>query len=181
MLRFIYNFFFTLVSLSLLVVIYLINSGTEIGTLFGLHISSVDVPAYVSYAIYCAASILLTWISSLLFNKFERHDFPDRNIVCIESADGTFIPTYLAYVFIGLSVNGLVQLLFCYGILAIICYAAQIYLFNPVFYLLRYKFYFVTNSRNKKLLVMTKKEILLSENAMFENLYRVNDYTYVEL
>lgn len=179
--RVLYNFFFILVSLSLLAVIYLINSGTEIGALIGWHITGYDMPAWGSYLIYCLVSILLTWLSSLLFKFFEEHNMPAGNVKCIESADGVFIPTYLAYVFVGLSVSGLTQLFFCYAILSVICFAAQIYLFNPAFYLLGYKYYFVTNSVNKKLLVMTKKRILLSTTVEFTNLYRINDYTYIEL
>lgn len=179
--RALYSFFFTLVSLSLLAVIYLINKGIEIGTLTGWQVLDFDAPAWMSYLIYFGGSVLLTWLSSLLFKYFEKYDIPKENVRCVESADGVFIPTYIAYVFVGLSVSGLTQLFFCYAILSIICFAAQTYLFNPAFYLLGYKFYFVTNSINKKLLVMTKKRILLSTTVDFSKLYRINDYTYVEL
>lgn len=177
--RCLYNLFYTIVSLSLLAVVYLINSNTDINTLVKWH--NIEIPKWVSYGFYCASSVFLTWISSKFFSFFERQDIKNNNIKSIESADGIFIPTYLAYIFVGLSVKGITELLFCYTILVVICFAAQIYLFNPIFYLLGYKFYFVTNSINKKLLVMTKKKILLSETVDFSNLYRINDYTYVEL
>ena len=136
--RCLYNLFYTIVSLSLLAVVYLINSNTDINTLVKWH--NIEIPKWVSYGFYCASSVFLTWISSKFFRFFERQDIKNNNIKSIESADGIFIPTYLAY-----------------------------------------KFYFVTNSINKKLLVMTKKRILLSETVDFSNLYRINDYTYVEL
>ena len=179
--RFLYNLFFTTVSLSLLAVIYLINSHIGIGMLTGWHISGINFPLWVSYGLYCIACIFLTWISSKAFIYFDLQNIQSCNIKSIESADGVFIPTYLAYIFVGLSVSGLTELLFCYIILVVICFAAQIYLFNPAFYLLGYKFYFVTNSKSQKLLVMTKKRILLSETIDFPSLYRINDYTYVEL
>lgn len=171
--RFLYNLFFTTVSLSLLVVIYLINSNTDINVL--------GLPKWISYGFYCVSSVFLTWISSKFIRFFEYQDIKSNNIKTIESADGIFIPTYLAYIFIGLSIKGITELMFCYIIIVVICFSAQIYLFNPIFYLLGYKFYFVTNSINKKLLIMTKKRILLNETVSFSNLYRINDYTYVEL
>ena len=176
-----YNLLFTIVSLSLLVVIYLINSGTGIRELTGLYIPGHDFPAWVSYTIYCISVIVISWLTTFLFSFFEKHNIPSTNVKGIESADGIFIPTYLAYVFVGLSMQSLDKLWFCYGILVVVCFAAQIYLFNPAFYLLGYKFYFVTNSRGKKLLIMTRKRILLSETIEFEKIYRINDYTYVEL
>lgn len=182
-LRFLYNLFLTTVSLSFLVVIYLINSQTGIDALTRCCIPEVEIqiPLWASYGLYCVACILLTWMSSKMFGLFDLQDIQSCNIKEIESADGVFIPTYLAYIFVGLSVKGLTELLFCYTILVVICFVAQIYLFNPAFYLLGYKFYFVTNSIDKKLLIMTKKKILFNETADFPRLYRINDYTYVEL
>lgn len=156
-----------------MVVIYLINSNTDINVL--------GLPKWISYGFYCVSSVFLTWISSKFIRFFEYQDIKSNNIKTIESADGIFIPTYLAYIFIGLSIKGITELMFCYIIIVVICFSAQIYLFNPIFYLLGYKFYFVTNSINKKLLIMTKKRILLNETVSFSNLYRINDYTYVEL
>lgn len=181
MIRVIFKFLFTFVSLLFLAVIYLINSKTEIGALTGLHITGVDMPAWVSYTIYCVVTVLLTFVSSLFFKQFEKLEIRNDNIKCIESADCFFLPIYVAYVFVGLSILGLTQLFFCYAILSLLCFSAQTYLFNPVFYLLGYKFYFLTNSINQKVLVMTKRKILLSSCVDFPKLYRINDYTYVEL
>ena len=61
-----------------------------------------------------------------------------------------------------------------------LCYCAEIYLYNPIFHLLGYRFYFVTADKNK-VLVMTKKDIKLGEQIEFKKLGQVNDFTYIDI
>ncbi len=175
-----YKLFFTLVSLLLLAVIYLINSSIEIGRLTGLHLWF-DMPAIVSYLIYIVGSLFLTWLCTLAFSKMETISLQSTNIKGIESADSTFVPMYLAYVFVGVSIQNEISLILCYLLIAIICFFAQNYYFNPLFYILGYRYYFVINSADKKLLIMTKKHIYLGQEIDFANLKRLNDYSYVDI
>lgn len=176
----IYSLIFTAISLSLLIAIFLINNSIEMNVFRGLSIFQYKLSGCISFSLYLAVCILLTWLSSLLFKKFQKQDILNRNIQNIESADGIFLPTYIAYIFVGLSVKGITELCFCFGVLVAICYSAQIYLFNPIFYLLGYRFFFITNSKKQKILLMTKRRILLSESHDFNGVHRINDYTYVE-
>lgn len=168
-----------MVSLSLMAVIYLVNQGKEFGA-FGLHLCF-DVPVAVSYVIYVALCIFLTWLCSLAFSKLETMNLSNSNVNNIESADSTFVPMYFAYVFVGVSIQSNDSLIWCYLLTTVICYCAQIYYFNPLFYLLGYRYYFVTNSTDKKLLVMTRKRIYLNQNVDFTHLKRLNDYSYVDI
>lgn len=149
-------------------------------TLIGVHLWF-DVPAIVSYIIYIATSIFLSWLCTLAFPKLESMHLSTVNIKIVESADYTFIPMYLAYVFIGISVHGDMSFILCYLLISVLCFCSQSYYFNPLFYVLGYRYYFVTNSLNKKVLVITKKHIYLGQNVDFPNLKRLNDYTYVDL
>ncbi len=180
MIKIIYKILFTFVSLSLLIVIYLINSGTEIGKLIGLHLSF-DMPAIVSYGIYIIVGLFLTWLCTCPFSYLETIDFKKENIKVIESADSTFVPMYLAYVFVGVSIQSGISLIICYLLIAVICFFAQNYYFNPLFYVLGYRYYFITNSSDKKLLIMTRKHVYLGQEIDFPNLKRINDYTYVDI
>lgn len=148
--RWLYNLIFTSISLLLLVTIYLINQQVSIGSITNGGIFN-DCPNWLSYTTYFAFCLLITWASALLFPKFPKSDIKFTNIQSIESADGVFIPTYLAYIFIGLSVDGSMELLFCYGILIAICFTVQIYLFNPAFYLLGYRFSLLQIQENKNI------------------------------
>lgn len=175
-----YKIFFTVVSLLLLAVIYLINMGIEIGPLTGIHMWF-DMPAIVSYLIYILGSLFLTWLCTLAFPNFETIDLHSSNIKAIESADSTFVPMYLAYVFVGVSIQNDTSLIWCYLLIVIICFFAQNYYFNPLYYLLGYRYYFVINSTDKKILIMTKKQIYLGQEIDFTNLKRLNDYSYVDI
>ena len=175
-----YRLFFTVVSLLLLAVIYLINSNMEIGKLTGAHLCF-DVPAIVSYFIYMAGSLFLTWLCTLAFPHLETISLQSANVKEIESADSAFVPMYLAYVFVGVSISSTISLILCYLLIAVICFFAQNYYFNPLYYILGYRYYFVTNSTNKKLLIMTKKHIYLGQEMDFTALKRLNDYSYVDI
>ena len=98
----------------------------------------------------------------------------------VESASAIFLPTFFGYVFVGLSINNNMTLVVIYIALTILCYCAEIYLYNPIFHLLGYRFYFVTVDKNK-ILVMTKKDIKLKEQIEFKILGQVNDFTYIDI
>ena len=91
------------------------------------------------------------------------------------------LPDAISYaIYIGLSINNIPTLVFAYIALTILCYCAEIYLYNPIFHLLGYRFYFVTADKNK-VLVMTKKDIKLGEPIEFMKLGQVNDFTYIDI
>ena len=66
----------------------------------------------------------------------------------------------------------------------------RFFYFNPIFLILGYKFYFIINDDDSKILIISKKEIKTIEE-LFENsdgdienyitLTKVNDYTFLIL
>lgn len=175
-----YRFIYTLVSLSLLVPIYMVNNTTTIKRLedYGVPIWASQVFSYSLYLVICLG---MTWIMTRFFKKLGQIEMHFDAVASIEAADMTFVPVYFAYVFVGVSIQSWTSLLFCYTLLAIICFFAQTYLFNPLAYLLGYKYYFVTNTIGKKLLVMSRKNIALSERVDFNDLRRLNSFTYIDM
>ena len=129
------RFLYTAFSLGLLVIIYLIRNSCYPASL-NFSIQDVDLVPYLCYAGYFLLLILLSYCLIPTFRIFNEQSLSATNITGIESADGTFLPVYLAYVFIGLSIDTVPGLISCLLILTIICFKAQTYLFNPVFYLL---------------------------------------------
>lgn len=118
---------------------------------------------------------------TLFFKKLDQIEMHFEAVASIEAADMTFVPVYFAYVFVGVSIQSWTSLLFCYALLTIICFRAQTYLFNPLAYLLGYRYYFVTNTLGKKLLVMSRKDIALNEKVDFNDLRRLNSFTYIDM
>ena len=161
-----YRFIYTLVSLSLLATIYMVNSKTTIKIW-----ESYDFPTWASqvcsYLLYLGICLFVTWIMTLFFKKLDQIEMHFEAVASIEAADMTFVPVYFAYVFVGVSIQSWTSLLFCYALLAIICFRAQTYLFNPLAYLLGYRYYFVTNTLDKKLLVSKRpKQTYCSDRQM---------------
>ena len=167
----------------LLVSIFLINHGITIGKILnvcGVTCITIDLPDAISYAIYVVVPVFLTYLNHRRFTKLDHADIKEGNIKLIESASAIFLPTFFGYVFVGLSINNIPTLVFVYIALTILCYCAEIYLYNPIFHLLGYRFYFVTADKNK-VLVMTKKDIKLGEQIEFMKLGQVNDFTYIDI
>lgn len=140
----------------------------------------IDLPNWISYCLYFIIPILTTWYGTTKFYKLDPTEIKEENITKIESASSTFLPTFFAYVFVGLSINAVVSLIFIYGAVTILCFCAEIYLYNPIFHILGYRYYFVT-TRNHRVLIMTKKEIKLREICEFKRIGQINDFTYVDI
>lgn len=167
----------------LLVSIFLINHAFTIGKILnvvGITGIKYDLPDIISYVIYFIIPVLLTYLNHKRFPKLDHADIQEKHIKMVESASAMFLPTFFGYVFVGLSISNFSTLIFVYVALTILCYCAEIYLYNPIFHLLGYRFYFVTADKNK-ILVMTKKDIKLGEQIEFKKLGQVNDFTYIDI
>lgn len=178
-----YRLIFVGKAFTLLVCIFLINHSITIGRILnacGVTCISIDLPDAISYALYVGFSVFLTYLNHRRFPKLDHADIKECNIKLIESASAFFLPTFFGYVFVGLSISNIPTLVFVYFALTILCYCAEIYLYNPIFHLLGYRFYFVTADKNK-VLVMTKKDIKLGEQIEFMKLGQVNDFTYIDI
>ena len=158
----------------------MVNSETSIKALadYGVPIWASQV---CSYLLYLAICLGVTWIMTLFFKNLSSIKMHSDVVTSIEAADMTFVPVYFAYVFVGVSIQSWTSLVFCYALLTVICYFAQTYLFNPLAYLLGYRYYFVTNTIGKKLLVMSRKKIALNEKVDFNDLRRLNSFTYIDI
>lgn len=171
-----YILLYTIVSLFLLVVVYFINKG-----------ASLEISMEHNSYYYCTFLVLMFcyWLFSWLLTKGFKYLAIDyllsSDIENIEAADATFVPMYFAYIFIGLSIQSFTSLLLCYLLLVMICYCAQTYYFNPLYYLFGYKYYFVTNSVKQKLLIMSRRRIPLGAKINFNSLARINDFTYIDI
>ena len=103
-----YRLFFVGKAFLLLISIFLINHTITIGKLLkiiGISCPSIDLPNVVSYVLYIAVPIIVTYLSHKRFSKLDPVDIKENNIKLIESASSFFLPTFFGYVFVGLSIN----------------------------------------------------------------------------
>jgi len=156
----------------LIVVVFLIKEQVQIGFL-------VDYPRWISYIIFIFIPILLTGIS-LLLSHFLSGDSIEGNIRDVEQGNNAFLPSYLGYFFVAISIPRCETLIFIFLILFAFTYFSQTLYFNPLFLLWGYQFYYITTENNVKIFLISKKRIRCTQGLSFPNLKRINDFTYID-
>ena len=91
-----------------------------------------------------------------------------------------FLPVYLGYFFVALSINNLTTLCYIYAIVFVFTFVTQAQYFNPAFLLFGYHFYHVTTMRSTKVFVIAKGTVIRNEQYVgFDKLRRINNTTYI--
>ena len=179
---------FILQSYLLLIFIYLLNHSITVGVILkDLHFEYVlqfvpDLSNWISYTLYLviivtSSKLMLKWIPELK----DSIDVKSETIAKIYPASESFLPTFFAYVFLGLSINNWTSLVFVYVALGIFCLCSEMFLYNPLFYLFKYRFYYVEMKSGSKILVMSKYVFQLGHKKDFLNLRKINDFSYIGL
>lgn len=172
MLNTLYQIFLTVNATSLIVVVFLIKEQTKISFL-GAY------PNFISYFLYIFTPILLTGISLLITNFLSKDEILG-DIKDIEQANNAFLPSYLGYFFVALSVPRNETLLYVFAVLFVFTYFSQTLYFNPLFLLFKYQFYYVTTKKGVKIFIISKKSIRSTEGLKFLFLRRINNFTYID-
>lgn len=172
-----FKFCLTINSLLFSMVVFLVNQKVTLNTLFPCLPA---LPSWVSYALFILVLFALN-LFSMWVTKFLGDDsLNSNNVVNIETANDAFLPSYLGYFFVALSVNNFPMFVFVFSIISIFIFFSRISYFNPLLFLHGFHFYYVSNSSGVKVLVISKKKIKKREEADFPNLKRINDYTFIE-
>jgi len=176
-----FRLFLAFNSTSLILVLYLIKQDK---TLNCLSPYLKDMPHFVSFIIYLLVSVLLTYISLLLsryldFDSVESEK-GESAIKEIELANNSFLPSYLGYFFVALSVPHFETLIFVFGILFVFTYLSQTLYFNPMFLLFGYHFFYLTTHNDIRVFLITKKKLKNPKLINFPALKRINDFTFID-
>lgn len=171
MLNILYQIFLTINATSLIIVVFLIKTQVQIGCLD-------HYPRWISYIIFICIPIFLTGVSLLLTHLLSDDDI--EGIRDVEQANNAFLPSYLGYFFVALSVPYCETLMFCFAILFVFTYFSQTLYFNPLFLLWRYHFYYITTENNVKIFLISKKQIRSAHGIGFLKLKRINNFTYID-
>lgn len=135
-----------------------------------------------SIAVYILVPFLLAGACLLLSEKLSG-DSIEGGITGIELANDSFLPSYIGYFFVALSIPDYqyTTLMLVFGVLFIFLLSSQNLYYNPLFLVMGYRFYYITNSKNMKIFLITKKDIKNTYNLKFQNLRRINYYTFNRL
>jgi len=174
-----YRLLLTFNSTSLLLVVYAIKEQYKINW-ENIHTKLDFIPDFVSYIIFFLAPVLLTFLSLLISQLLANDNIEPGKIEEVEQANNAFLPSYLGYFFVALSVVKCETLWFIFAILFVFTYFSQTLYFNPLFLLFRYHFYYLTTSNRVKIFIITRKTLKNPSTIDFPKLKRINNFTFID-
>lgn len=134
---------------------------------------------YILYALCLGVPILFTGICLLLTRQLSREEI-EGGIKEVELVDGTYLPIFLGYFFVGLSIKDFETLIVISIVVLLFTYSSQTLFFNPLFLVFGYRFYYITVDNGMKIFVLSKRKIRSIDGLNFRCLRRINDYTYID-
>ncbi|EJD6080360.1 hypothetical protein M0L39_RS09400 [Providencia rettgeri] len=169
---------------SLLVIIFIVQKGYTLSYFFDTTISQLSwitvIPNMTSYFLYVLIPIFFTGISLLLSKRLGKDEFKKGNIISIEYANNSFLPSYLGYFFVALSVGSWESLWFVYSILFIFTFLSQALYFNPLFLVFGYTFYNVTTINGTVIFLISRQKYKTPCDIEISTAFRINNYTFIE-
>ncbi|MBW0279919.1 hypothetical protein B4P00_10075 [Shewanella xiamenensis] len=168
---------------SLLVIIFLVQKGITLGYFLGglTYLGwTAALPNAVSYLFYLAIPILSTGLSIWLSKYLGKDEFKAGEVASIEHANNSFLPSYLGYFFVALSISNTETLWFVYGVLFVFTYLSQALYFNPLFLLFDYEFYNITTRNGTAIFLISKARYKKPGDIQIPLAYRINNYTFIE-
>ncbi|MBU1391625.1 MAG: hypothetical protein KJ856_22330 [Gammaproteobacteria bacterium] len=168
---------------SLLVIIFLVQKGITMGHLLG-GVNYLDwtvtLPNAVSYLFYLTIPVLSTGLSIWLSKYLGKDEFKAGEVASIEHANNSFLPSYLGYFFVALSIGNWETLWFVYGVLFVFTFLSQALYFNPLFLLFGYEFYNITTRNGTAIFLISRERYKKPDDIKIPVAYRINNYTFIE-
>lgn len=175
----IFRLLLTFNATSLLVIVYCIQNGYDI-KYFATYPITACIPEYVSYILYTLVPINLTCLSIYLSKYLGKDDFKPGDVTDIEHANNSFLPSYLGYFFVALSISNWQALIFVYSILFVFTFLSQALYFNPIFLLFGYEFYNVKTKSGTTIFLISRERYKEPNTVIIPIARRINDYTFIE-
>lgn len=165
---------------SLLLLVFLIQKGHTLGYFFPGSSYLFRLPNAYSYFSYLLVPIILTWLSILMSSMLGSDEFKKNSITNIEHANNSFLPSYLSYFFVALSINNWETLFFVYGILFVFTFLSQALYFNPLFLLFGFEFYNIKTKNGAAVFLISREHYKTPADIEIRMAHRINGYTYIE-
>jgi len=172
--KYIYQLFLAFNSTWLIVVVYLIKERYIFTYLE-------NYSRYFSWTIFILFPIIMTIISFLIARDLPKDKLLNTAVGEIELANNNFLPTYLGYFFVSLGISDTPTLIVVFLMIYVFTYLSQTLYFNPIFLIFGYHFYFIKTINNVKIFLITRKNLKTPKEDSFENLRRINNYTFIDL
>lgn len=146
---------------------------------------------YVAYVIYLIVLLILSFFSiKFSFKYLDQNVIERKKVKEFEQANDFYLPIYLGYAFVAISLPTLKSFLLFFVLMLIVLARTRFFYFNPIFLILGFKFYFIKQTDDSKILVISRKEIKTVEEFFDDgngglldsiSITKVNDYTFLIL
>lgn len=183
MINIIFRLLLTLNATSLLIIVFLTQNEYTIAKLFiGVKwLTWTDnLPNFFSYILFLLIPISLTGLSIKLSSLLGKDSFKQGEVESIEHANNSFLPSYLGYFFVALSINSWETLWFVYAILFTFTFLSQALYFNPLFLVFRYEFYNIKTKSGTCIFLISKNKYKTPQETTIPVAHRINNYTFIE-
>lgn len=175
--KIVYKILLAFSSTSLLLSIFLIKSKIYI---FETAIES----RFIEISLFLYLLIPITSTALVLFSSrfLGKDKFKKGEILEIEYAGNNFLPSYLGYFFVALSIadKDFFTMSVVYLILLVFVFVSKTFYFNPVFMLFGYHFYQVKTMFGLTVFLVTRKRFKRTEDIEEFSAHRINDFTFIE-
>ena len=133
------------------------------------------------YLIYFIILLLTNYFAILWSKGLGENNISKRSIVSIEQANDAFLPSYLGYFFVALSISNIEIFSLVFVLIGVLVFFSRSAYFNPIFLLFGFGFYYCTTNQGAKILIITKQKLKLPKNVSFECIRRINDFTFIDV
>ncbi|WP_312388822.1 hypothetical protein [Stutzerimonas nitrititolerans] len=168
---------------SLLVIIFLVQKGYTLA-FFLSDVSCLGwlntLPSAASYSLYLLVPLFSTGLSILLSSRLGRDAFNQGEVASIEHANNSFLPSYLGYFFVALSIGNWETLVFVYAVLFSFTFLSQALYFNPLFLIFGYEFYNITTKNGTAIFLISRHKYKKPDEVIISTALRINNYTFIE-
>ena len=169
--NYIYRGLMTLEACSWMIVVYVAQIGVPVFSIY---------PAWLFAGIVLMLSIALSALSVVKLPAYLDEETDLTQCIECRQADGDFLPVYLAFFFVALSIREWKVMLFVFVVVYIFTLISGTHLFNPLLLLFGYHYYHVVTKNGTVTFIITKQELRNPQQIHLGNLRRINNTTYIE-
>lgn len=170
----------TLNSTFLLVIVYLVKHGIVLNDYLVFGEYSFDPHPLVSFFIYMIIPVSMTGVSIFLSRFLPKNSFKANEVKSISHANNSFLPSYLGYFFVALSIENFNVLIFIYATLFVFTFLSQALYFNPLFLVYGYDFYNIETRNGATVFLISKGNYKKPLDVEINSASRINNYTFIE-
>lgn len=165
----IYRLLLTINATSWMAIIYTIKEGWSLGPISPLIFGIILL--FIPVGLSLLSILIASFLGDDSLQKCQEYSL----------ADNEFLPTYLGYFFLSVSISETNTMIVVYSIVFVFTYLSQTQYFNPLYLLFGYHYYHILTPHGTRVFVIARGKVIRNkENIVFNHLKRINDTTYIE-